>query len=107
MMQQYLRFKGEHPDRLLFYRMGDFYELFYADAERASRAARHHADRARPVGGRADPDGRGPVSRAGAAISQRLLERRRDRGDLDQIGDPATSKGPVERRSRASSRRAP
>ena len=37
MMQQYLRFKAEHPDRLLFYRMGDFYELFYADAERASR----------------------------------------------------------------------
>src|SRR6187455_3877127 len=37
MMQQYLRFKREHPDRLLFYRMGDFYELFYADAERAAR----------------------------------------------------------------------
>ena len=37
MMQQYLRFKDQFPDRLLFYRMGDFYELFYADAERASR----------------------------------------------------------------------
>ena len=37
MMQQYLHFKDAHPDRLLFYRMGDFYELFYADAERASR----------------------------------------------------------------------
>src|SRR4026209_10501 len=37
MMQQYLRFKNEHPDRLLFYRMGDFYELFYGDAERAAR----------------------------------------------------------------------
>ncbi|MDF3011642.1 MAG: mutS [Burkholderiales bacterium] len=37
MMQQYLRIKGEHPDILLFYRMGDFYELFYDDAERASR----------------------------------------------------------------------
>jgi len=37
MMQQYLRIKGEHPDILLFFRMGDFYELFYDDAERASR----------------------------------------------------------------------
>ena len=37
MMQQYLRIKAEHPDMLLFYRMGDFYELFYEDAERAAR----------------------------------------------------------------------
>ena len=36
-MQQYLRIKAEHPDILLFYRMGDFYELFYQDAERAAR----------------------------------------------------------------------
>src|SRR2546426_12298328 len=37
LMQQYLRLKAQHPDMLLFYRMGDFYELFYDDAERASR----------------------------------------------------------------------
>ena len=37
MMQQYLRIKAQQPDKLLFYRMGDFYELFYEDAERASR----------------------------------------------------------------------
>ena len=37
LMQQYLRIKAEHPDMLLFYRMGDFYELFYDDAESASR----------------------------------------------------------------------
>src|SRR5204862_8168595 len=37
MMHQYLRIKGEHPDILVFYRMGDFYELFYDDAEKASR----------------------------------------------------------------------
>ncbi|MDC6134638.1 hypothetical protein PPH41_44585, partial [Burkholderia gladioli] len=37
MMQQYLRIKSEHPDTLVFYRMGDFYELFYDDAEKASR----------------------------------------------------------------------
>ena len=38
MMQQYLRVKAQHPDKLVFYRMGDFYELFYDDAERAARA---------------------------------------------------------------------
>ncbi len=37
MMQQYLRIKAEHPEMLLFYRMGDFYELFFEDAERAAR----------------------------------------------------------------------
>ncbi|HTK99131.1 MAG TPA: hypothetical protein VL379_13945, partial [Pseudomonadales bacterium] len=37
MMQQYLRIKAEHPDTLLFYRMGDFYELFYDDARRAAK----------------------------------------------------------------------
>ena len=36
MMQQYLRIKAEHPDTLLFYRMGDFYELFFDDAKKAS-----------------------------------------------------------------------
>ncbi|MEJ2140195.1 MAG: hypothetical protein P8Y61_12235, partial [Gammaproteobacteria bacterium] len=36
MMQQYLRIKAEHPDMLVFYRMGDFYELFYDDARRAA-----------------------------------------------------------------------
>ena len=36
MMQQYLRVKAEHPDKLVFYRLGDFYELFYGDAERAA-----------------------------------------------------------------------
>ncbi len=37
MMQQFLRIKAEHPDLLLFYRMGDFYELFFEDAERAAK----------------------------------------------------------------------
>ncbi|MGL5500347.1 MAG: hypothetical protein ACRDCK_04215, partial [Plesiomonas shigelloides] len=37
MMQQYLRLKAQHPDILLFYRMGDFYELFYDDARLASQ----------------------------------------------------------------------
>ena len=37
MMQQYLRLKAQHPEILMFYRMGDFYELFYDDAEKAAR----------------------------------------------------------------------
>ena len=37
MMQQYLRIKAQHPDMLMFYRMGDFYELFFEDAEKAAR----------------------------------------------------------------------
>jgi DNA mismatch repair protein MutS len=49
MMAQYLAIKAEHPDTLVFYRMGDFYELFFADAEKAAAPARHHVDPARPV----------------------------------------------------------
>ena len=69
MMQQYLALKADHPDMLLFYRMGDFYELFYDDAEERGAPARHHADHARPVGRRADPDGRRAFPRGRAATS--------------------------------------
>ena len=62
MMQQYLGIKAQHPDALLFYRMGDFYELFFDDAKRGRRAARHHAHRARQERWRANPDGWHPVS---------------------------------------------
>ncbi|WP_270004206.1 hypothetical protein, partial [Pseudomonas aeruginosa] len=34
MMQQYFKLKHQHPDQLMFYRMGDFYELFYEDAKK-------------------------------------------------------------------------
>ena len=66
MMQQYLRIKAQHPDMLLFYRMGDFYELFYDDAEQRRAAARHHADRARRIRRRADQDGRRALPRGRA-----------------------------------------
>jgi DNA mismatch repair protein MutS len=46
MMQQYFRAKAEHPDKLLFYRMGDFYELFYDDAQRAARCSTSRSPRA-------------------------------------------------------------
>ncbi|HLW12298.1 MAG TPA: DNA mismatch repair protein MutS [Casimicrobiaceae bacterium] len=97
MMQQYLRFKREHPDRLLFYRMGDFYELFYADAERAARVLDITLTARGQSGG-------APIPMAGVpwhALEQhliRLLGRGESAVIVDQIGDPATSKGLVERK---------
>jgi DNA mismatch repair protein MutS len=97
MMQQYLRVKAEHPDKLVLYRMGDFYELFYADAERAapllditltSRGASAGA----------------PIPMAGVpyhAVEQylaKLVKLGESVAICEQIGDPATSKGPVERK---------
>jgi len=97
MMQQYLRLKDEHPDRLLFYRMGDFYELFYGDAERAARLLDITLTaRGQSAGA--------PIPMAGVpyhALDQhltRLLGRGESAVIVDQIGDPATSKGLVERK---------
>ncbi|HEX6137383.1 MAG TPA: DNA mismatch repair protein MutS [Casimicrobiaceae bacterium] len=97
MMEQYLRFKDEHPDRLLFYRMGDFYELFYADAERAARLLDITlTSRGQSAGA--------PIPMAGVpyhALDQhltRLLGRGESAVIVDQIGDPATSRGLVERK---------
>ena len=98
MMQQYLRAKAEHPDKLLFYRMGDFYELFYDDAQRAAAPARHHADRARAIGGRADPDGRRARTTRSSGYLAKLMKLGESVAICEQIGDPATSKGPVERK---------
>ena len=97
MMQQYLRFKDQFPDRLLFYRMGDFYELFYVDAERASRILDITLTaRGQSAGA--------PIPMAGVphhALEQhlsRLVSRGESAVIVDQIGDPATSKGLVERK---------
>jgi DNA mismatch repair protein MutS len=97
MMQQYLRFKAEHPDKLVFYRMGDFYELFYGDAERASRLLDITLTaRGQSAGA--------PIPMAGVpyhAIEQhlaRLMKQGESVVIVEQIGDPATSKGPLERK---------
>jgi len=96
-MQQYLRIKAEHPSVLVFYRMGDFYELFYEDAERAARLINLTLT-ARGVSGGA------PVRMAGVpAVSldqylARLVRLGESVAICEQVGDPATSKGPVERR---------
>ena len=97
MMQQYLRIKAEHPNTLLFYRMGDFYELFHADAEKASRLLDITlTSRGQSAGV--------PIKMAGVpvvALEQhlaRLVKLGEAVAICEQIGDPATSKGPVERK---------
>jgi DNA mismatch repair protein MutS len=96
MMQQYLRIKSQYPDMLLFYRMGDFYELFHQDAERAARLLDITLT-TRGVSAGA------PVRMAGVpfhAADQYLLKLVRLGESVaicEQIGDPALSKGPVER----------
>src|SRR3954469_220503 len=97
MMQQYLRIKAQHPDALLFYRMGDFYEMFYDDARRASSLI----DIALTTRGQSAGV---PVVMAGVpAVSvenylARLVRKGESVAICEQIGDPAKSKGPVERR---------
>ncbi len=66
MMQQYLRLKADHPDTLVFYRMGDFYELFFEDAEKAARLLDITLTTRGASGGHAHQDGRGAPSRGGA-----------------------------------------
>lgn len=97
MMQQYLRIKAEHPDMLLFYRMGDFYELFYEDAERAARLLDITLTARGASGGE-------PIKMAGVpyhAAEQylaKLVKLGISVAICEQIGDPSTSKGPVERK---------
>jgi DNA mismatch repair protein MutS len=96
MMQQYLRIKGEHPDILVFYRMGDFYELFYDDAEKASRLLDLTLTQRGASAG-------APVKMAGVpahSVEQylaKLVKLGQSVAIAEQIGDPATAKGPVDR----------
>ncbi|HEX7156814.1 MAG TPA: DNA mismatch repair protein MutS, partial [Burkholderiaceae bacterium] len=96
-MQQYLRIKAQHPDLLLFYRMGDFYELFYDDADRAARLLNLTLTARGASGG-------APVKMAGVpAVSveqylARLVRLGESVAICEQIGDPATARGPVERK---------
>ena len=97
MMQQYLRIKAEHPDKLLFYRMGDFYELFFDDAVRASQLLGITLTTRGATAGT-------PIKMAGVpyhAAEQylaKLVKLGLSIAICEQVGDPATSKGPVERR---------
>ena len=96
MMQQYLAIKSEHPHELLFYRMGDFYELFYDDAEVASRLLDITLTSRGKSAGEAIPMAGVPYHAAEGYLA-RLVRAGRSVAIAEQIGDPATSKGPVER----------
>ncbi len=97
MMQQYLRIKAEHPDVLLFYRMGDFYELFYDDARRAAELL----DITLTTRGQSAGE---PIPMAGVPVHsvEQYLAKLVRLGEAvaicEQIGDPNASRGPVERR---------
>ncbi|MCU7814150.1 MAG: DNA mismatch repair protein MutS [Candidatus Thiodiazotropha sp. (ex Rostrolucina anterorostrata)] len=97
MMQQYLRIKGDHPEMLLFYRMGDFYELFFADAERAARLLDITLTKRGQSAGKPIPMAGVPYHAAEGYLA-RLVKQGVSVAICEQIGDPATSKGPVERK---------
>ena len=96
MMQQYLRLKAQHPEILMFYRMGDFYELFYDDAEKGSRLL----DLTLTTRGQSAGV---PVKMAGVPVHSveqylaKLVKMGESVAICEQVGDVATAKGPVER----------
>ena len=97
MMEQYLRIKAQHPDMLLFYRMGDFYELFHDDAVRAARLLDITLTQRGASNGQ-------PIKMAGFPYHSaepylaRLVKLGESVAICEQIGDAALSKGPVERK---------
>jgi len=96
MMQQYLRIKAEHPHMLLFYRMGDFYELFYGDAERAAKLLDITLTKRGKSAGMPIPMAGVPYHAAESYLAK-LVRLGESVAICEQIGDPAASKGPVER----------
>lgn len=97
MMQQYLRIKAEHADTLLFYRMGDFYELFYQDAQKAAELLDISLTQRGASNGKPIPMAGVPYHAAENYLA-RLLQLGESVAICEQVGDPATSKGPVERK---------
>ena len=97
MMQQYLRIKAEYPHMLLFYRMGDFYELFYEDAERAAQLLDITLTSRGKSAGEPIPMAGVPVHAVENYLA-RLIRQGESVAICEQIGDPAKSKGPVERK---------
>ncbi|MFO4662893.1 DNA mismatch repair protein MutS [Vibrio cholerae] len=97
MMQQYLRLKAENPDILLFYRMGDFYELFYDDAKRASELLDISLTKRGASAGEPIPMAGVPFHAVEGYLAK-LVQMGESVAICEQIGDPATSKGPVERK---------
>jgi DNA mismatch repair protein MutS len=96
MMQQYLRIKAQHPDTLLFYRMGDFYELFYEDARTAAGLLDIALTSRGQSAGAAIPMAGVPVQSLDAYLA-RLVRRGQSVAICEQLGDPAKARGPMER----------
>ena len=96
MMQQYLKLKAQHPNMLMFYRMGDFYELFYDDAVKAAKLIDITLTKRGQSDGRPIPMAGIPYHAAESYLAK-LLRLGESVVICEQIGDPATSKGPVER----------
>ncbi len=97
MMQQFLRIKADHLDTLLFYRMGDFYELFFDDAKKASQILDITLTARGQSAGAPIPMAGIPYHAAEGYLAK-LLRHGESIAICEQIGDPATSKGPVERK---------
>ncbi|VAW66222.1 DNA mismatch repair protein MutS, partial [hydrothermal vent metagenome] len=97
MMQQFLRIKAEHPDILLFYRMGDFYELFFDDARKASQLLDITLTARGKSNGEPIPMCGIPYHAADNYLA-RIIKAGESVALCEQVGDPATSKGPVERK---------
>ena len=96
MMQQYWKLKSQHPDQLMFYRMGDFYEIFYEDAIKAAKllditltARGQSAGKSIPMCGIPHHSAEGYLAKL-VKLGESVVI-------CEQVGDPATSKGPVER----------
>ena len=96
MMQQYLQIKAQHPNELVFYRMGDFYELFYADAQKAADLLDITLTQRGQSAGKPIPMAGVPFHAAESYLA-RLVKLGESVAVAEQIGDPATSKGPVAR----------
>ena len=95
-MQQYLRIKSRHPDVLLFYRMGDFYELFFEDARRAAALLDITLTTRGQSAGQPIPMAGVPFHSVEGYLA-RLVRKGESVAICEQMGDPAKSKGPVER----------
>ncbi len=97
MMQQYIRIKSQHPENLVFYRMGDFYELFFDDAKKAAEILDITLTSRGQSAGQPIPMAGFPHHSAETYIAK-LIKRGESVVICEQIGDPATSKGPVDRK---------
>lgn len=96
MMQQYWELKNQHPQQIMFYRMGDFYELFYDDAKKASRLLDLTLTSRGQSAGQAIPMAGIPHHSVEGYLAK-LVKLGESVVICEQVGDPATSKGPVER----------